>query len=128
MTRPFEIAIAILVIAAFLLSRCAEAAEPPPEPCNCVAYAIAALRTVGIRLKIIPSIGVNDWHKHKGDYSRHVVHIRDINDCRTMIHEFVHEYQYERDGDGLDYHEWHRREMKAAMLTMHAEAEMGLCK
>lgn len=102
---------------------------PPPVQCNCVAYAIAALKTVGIRLRVIPWIGVNDYTKHKGFFSSHVVGIRDINDCRTMIHEFVHEWQYERDaGDSLDAHENWRREMQAAKITMYAELEMGRCK
>lgn len=98
------------------------------EPCNCVAYAIEALKSVGIKLKTIPSIAVNDWCKHPGCYRRGVVNIKDINDCRTLIHEFVHHAQWLHDGDALDNHENWRREMQAAVLTMHAESEYGACK
>lgn len=101
----------------------------PPQAlaCNCVAYSIEALSRVHIRLRTIPSIGVNDWFKHAGSYSRGVVNIADINNCRVMIHELAHHWQWLRWGDAKTPQEWQQREMQAAMITMLAENEMEGC-
>lgn len=138
MTRLFEItmiALAIMVLAVAVESRAAESELPdvagivrPAEACDCVTWSIEALHYVRIRLKTIPSIGVNDWFKHPGSYSRGVVNVRDINNCRVLLHEFAHHYQWERDGDAKDTHENWRREMEAAFITTRAESEMETCQ
>lgn len=95
--------------------------------CNCVAYSIEALSRVHIRLKTIPSIAENDYYKHPGAYSRGVVNVRNVDNCRVMLHEFAHHMQYEKGGDAKDIQEWQARELQAAMITMLAENEMEKC-
>lgn len=114
----------ILAFIAFLVWSGASLADE----CQCVPYAIEALKSVGIRLKTMPNIAVNDFCHSRGCYRTGVLFIKDINDCRTMIHELVHHFQYERYGEALDAHENWRNEMQAARVTMHAEIEYGLCK
>lgn len=103
------------------------AAPPSAVACNCVAYSIEALSRVHIHLKTIPSIAENNWYKHAGSYSRGVVNIVNIDNCRVMLHEFVHHWQWLRYGNAQDIHEWQRRENQAAMVTMFAESEMERC-
>lgn len=100
----------------------------PAHACNCVAYSIEALSRVHIRLKTIPAIAENDWFKHPGAYSRGVVNVRDVDNCRVMLHEFVHHAQWLKYGDATTAFEWQRREMQAAQITMLAESEMEGCQ
>lgn len=102
----------------------------PAQACNCVAYAVESLQSIQIKLRTLPAIAVNDWCKkgHPGCYMRGVMFIRSIDDCRTMIHEFVHHAQWLKHGDARDSHENWRREMQAAMQTMYAIREYGECK
>lgn len=93
--------------------------------CNCVAYATEALSSIHVRLKTIPSIGVNPWFRHPGAYAAGVVNIRDIEDCHTLLHEFIHHAQWLKYGDARDVHENWQREMDAPHLTMLAEGEYG---
>lgn len=93
--------------------------------CNCVAYSIDALKALHIRLKTVPSIAVNDWFKHPGAYARGVVNVRDIEDCHTLLHEFVHHAQWLKYGDAKTLQENWQREMDAAQTTMLAEIEFG---
>lgn len=93
--------------------------------CNCVAYAIDALNSVHIRLKTVPAIAVNDWFRHPGAYARGVVNVRDIEDCHTLLHEFVHHAQWLKYGDATTLQENWQREMDAAQTTMLAEIEFG---
>lgn len=95
--------------------------------CECVPYAIEALKRVHIRLKFIPSIAVNRNHRSPGYFRRGIVEVWDINDCRTLVHELVHESQWEKDGDAADIHENHRRELKADAIAREAMSEMGAC-
>lgn len=97
------------------------------EACDCVAYSVEALKRVHIRLAVLPVIEQNDDCKHPGCYRRGTVKVKDINNCRVLLHEFAHHYQWERDGDAKDYHENWRREMEAAFITMRAESEMEAC-
>jgi hypothetical protein len=101
--------------------------SPLAGACKCVDYAIEALSFANIRLATIPSIAVNDWFKHVGSYSQGVVNIANINDCHTMLHEFVHHWQWLHHGNAKDLNEWRAREMQAAMMTMNLEAEKGPC-
>ena len=101
--------------------------SPSVYACNCVTYSIKALHMVHLKLKTVPNIAVNDWFKHPGAYSRGVVNIKDINNCQVMLHEFIHHIQWEAYGDALDIHEWQRREMQAAQITMIAAGEMADC-
>lgn len=97
------------------------------QPCNCVNHSIEALGAVHIRLRTIPSIGVNNWHRFPGVYSRGVVEVADINDCRVLLHEFIHHWQWLQHGDALDFNEWQRRELQATLITARAESETGGC-
>lgn len=103
------------------------AAAEEHAPCNCVAWSIEALSRVHIRLATIPNIGVNDWFRHPGAYSRGVVNVRDVDNCRVMLHEFVHHMQWLKRGDAVSAQEWQARELQAAMITMLAESEMQGC-
>ena len=96
--------------------------------CNCVAYSIEALARVHIRLQTIPSIAENDYYNHPGAYSQGIVNVKDVDNCRVMLHEFIHHWQWLKDGNATTLHEWQRREMQAAMITMLAESEMEGCQ
>ena len=113
----------IAVVIALLLSPFATA-----QACDCVDYAVKALRSVHVRIQTMPDITADRSMKHLGEYSRSVVSVRDIDDCDTMVHELVHHVQWERAGDAQDQNEWHRREMEANMVTARAMSEMGACQ
>lgn len=89
--------------------------------CDCTFYAVDALKRVGVKLKTIPNVAINDWHKYPGVYSRGVVQIKDPNDCRTFVHEFYHHFQWEHAGDAKGEAEWWKRERDAAIVTMYAD-------
>lgn len=93
--------------------------------CNCVAYSINALKSVRVRLRTIPSIAVNDWFRHPGAYAHGVANVRDIDDCHTLLHEFVHHAQWLKYGDAITLQENWQREMDAARWTAQAETEYG---
>lgn len=95
--------------------------------CDCNWYAYSALKHSGLRMATIPSIVVTDEFKYPGAYARGVVYVKDIDDCRVRLHEFVHHIQWLRYGDATDVHEWQRRENQAAMVTMLAESNYGVC-
>lgn len=115
------IALAVLLVIAIGPAAAAE----ETKQCNCVAYAVEALAGIHVRLRTLPAIGVNDWFSHPGVYARGVVNLRNIEDCHTLLHELVHHAQWLKYGDARTLHENWQREMEAAMLTMHAESEMG---
>lgn len=96
--------------------------------CNCVAYSVEALRSLHFRLKTLPNIAENDWCKHAGCYAASVLYIKNIDDCHTMLHEFVHHMQWLHGGDARDATENYRREMQAAFITNLAELEYGRCE
>lgn len=96
--------------------------------CDCNWYAYSALKQSGLHMKTIPAIVVTDEFKYPGAYSRGVVYVKDVDDCRVRLHEFVHHIQWLRYGDATDGHEWQRRENQAAMVTMTVESEVGGCE
>lgn len=102
--------------------------------CNCVQYAIDALQSLHIRLRTLPSIGENvpegipgSAHNWLGSYKNGVVIIRDINDCRTLLHEFLHHMQFLKYGAAVSVQENWQREMQADSITRLAESEIGDC-
>ena len=91
--------------------------------CDCTFYAIEALGKVGIKLKTVPSIVVNDLHRFPGVYSEGVVTVHEVSDCRVLTHEFYHHYQA-TNGIPMDS----RAERDAAIVTMFATEMRGDCK
>lgn len=98
------------------------------EACNCTWYAYTALKHVGVRIPTVPSLVETDEFKHPGAYSRSVMYVKDVDNCRVVLHEMVHHAQWLMRGDATDMHEWQRRENQAALITMLAESETGSCK
>lgn len=121
--------VALLMLMVMGVLAPADAAEPVARParhdCNCVHYAWRALASIHVRLKTLPSIAVNDWFRHPGAYARGVANVRDIEDCHTLLHEFVHHAQWLKYGDARGLQENWQREMDAAQTTMLAEREYG---
>lgn len=108
--------LALLLCAAYVLL------APPSHACDCTWYAYSALKAHGIRMATVPSLVVNADQRYPGMYSRGVVSVKDTEDCRVRIHEYVHHVQWLKYGDAFDIHEWQRRENQAAMLTMIVES------
>lgn len=79
-------------------------------------------------MSTVPAIVVTDERKYPGAYSRGVVYVKDIDDCRVRLHEMVHHVQWLKYGDAQDLHEWQRRELQAATVTMIVENEAGRCQ
>lgn len=102
----------------------------PPKSwgCDCTWYAYSALKAHGIRMATVPAVAVTDDIKYPGVYSRGVVYVKDIENCRVRLHEFVHHVQWLHYGDAVELHEWNRRELQAAMITMIVETQVGTCK
>ena len=95
---------------------------PRAMACDCTWYAYSALKAHGIRMQTVPSIVVTDERKYPGAYSRGVVYVKNVDDCRVRLHEFIHHVQWLKYGDAVEIHEWQRRENQAAMLTMIIES------
>lgn len=81
---------------------------------------VGDLRSIGIRLKSLPQVIEEPNNKWPGDFSLGVIHIRSLTDCQTLLHEYVHFWQYERWGSAQDYNEWNAREMQAEQLSRRA--------
>lgn len=82
---------------------------------------VGDLRSIGIKLKSLPQVIEEPNNKWPGDFSLGVIHVRDLNDCQTLRHEFIHAWQEERDGGpAKDYNEWWAREMQAEQLSKRA--------
>lgn len=95
----------------------------PSAACDCTFYAIGALQNVGIHLKTIPSVTVNNYYRFPGMYHKDVIAVHDASNCRVLTHELYHHYQAEH-GVPLD----ERAERDAAIVTMFATEMRGECK
>lgn len=98
----------------------------PASACDCTFYAIEALQRVGVKLKTIPAVTVNEWYRYPGMYTpigTGVVAVHDSSDCRVLTHEFYHHFQALH-GVPLD----ERAERDAAIVTMFATEMRGECK
>lgn len=94
-----------------LLVGCAAPVVEPQRPatvaeCDCMWYAYTALKRIGIRLRTVPAVVISGEHGGHGFYLRGMVGVPDNQDCKVMVHEFVHEYQYERYGEQVGVMWW----------------------
>ncbi len=99
----------------------------PAHSCDCTAYAIDALKSVHIRLRTVPALAEDYSIKHKGAYANGLVLVKDVDDCHTVLHEFVHHAQWLKYGSARSAMENYQREMDASVVTMNAEVEYGRC-
>lgn len=107
-----------VVLAMFLLLTGPTAAD------DCVSYAHDGLRVLHLAIRSEPTYAFMDKASGPlGRYSRGKVDVR-THDCRVLLHEFIHHWQWEKWGDAKDANEWHAREMQADLLTRKAEQEM----
>lgn len=97
--------------------------------CDCTFYAIEALQRIGARLRVIPSVVVNDEHRFPGVYSAGVVAVKDPANCRVLTHEFYHAWQEQQLGPlpNLGDRQWYALERDAALTTMFATEMRGEC-
>lgn len=81
---------------------------------------VSDLKNIGIRLKTLPQVIEEKNNKWPGDFTLGVIHVRSLDDCQTLLHEYVHFWQYENWGSARDYNEWHARELQAEQLSKRA--------
>lgn len=112
----------VLVIGAICCS-CA-----PASACDCLPYATKAVKSLGIKIETAPLLVWQPDLKRPGRYAAGIIFVRDLQDCRTTLHELFHHAQWERAKDAKSEAEWHSREMEAAMFTMFAEEKYGTCQ
>lgn len=74
-------------------------ASPALAECDCMWYAYTALKRIDVKLRTFPAVTQSTEHGKHGYYLRGVVGVPDVNECKAMVHEFVHHYQYERYGE-----------------------------
>lgn len=102
-------------------------ALPAHADCDCAWYAYTALKRIDVRLKTFPAVVVNSEHGGHGYYSRGVVGVPDVNNCKVMTHEFVHHYQYQRDGEQRGAILWWLNETEATDKARRAISLAGDC-
>ena len=98
--------------------------------CDCTDYAFHALRSVGLKLKTVPAVALT---LERSRYKQGVTWINKADErpnhpCQVEVHEFVHHYQWLRDGDAITAGQWWQRENDADITTRYAQAQYGECE
>lgn len=97
--------------------------------CDCMWYAYTALKMIGVRLKTIPAVVISAEHGGRGFYVRGVVGVPNNQVCKIMVHEFVHQYQYEHYGEQKMYSAgWWLNEQEAEAKSVRAMNIAGDCR
>lgn len=88
-----------------------------PKAFGCQWYAYEELRKQGKKIRVMPSVVLSE----KAGYRDGVVSLTNTEDCKVMLHELEHHYQWEQWGPAKSFMEWEWREREAAMVVRRVE-------
>lgn len=84
---------------------------------GCQWYAYEELKKQGKKIRVMPSVVLSE----KAGYRDGVVSLTNTEDCKVMLHELEHHYQWEKFGPAKTLAEWEWREREAVRVVRRVE-------